>query len=95
MLLSNFNCYFENVNGKSSTLEYEDHLMVKRTNMEGAKLLNPSTSAILAEAVGMEIAELIQNLEMLILALDEKNYDEQFEKGFRLIFGERKICVYG
>jgi hypothetical protein len=49
MLLSNFNCYFENVNGKSSTWEYEDHLMDKRTNMEGAKLLNPSTSPILKE----------------------------------------------
>ena len=39
----------------------------------------------------MEIAKLQQNIEMLAIALDAKNYQEQFKKGFQLI-SDYKNC---
>ena len=54
--------------------------------MSGLKRIAALREYILSEQISEKlIAELQQNIEMLAIALDAKNYQEQFKKGFQLI----------
>ena len=57
--------------------------------MGGKTCLQVQTAKFILVGYGMRVAELIQNLEMLALALDEKTGKSSSEKGFHLIVDYR------